>query len=221
MSTEKFNTESKMKRMGEYLRERRLKKNLSYRELATYVGLSHTTIKNIEEGKTKPTLDMLYRLCRGLLIDLEDLLRESGYLSNIIPVKREGRAVRKVPVISWVMAGKWREVCDSFQPGDADEWIETDVKGQNVFALKVRGDSMEPEFHDGEIIIVNPHVEAQPGDFVVVKNEDNGEATFKQLKKYGDTWVLHPLNPKYPDIMLKKNFRYRIVGKVVKKEKRY
>ena len=63
--------------------------------------------------------------------------------------------------------------------------------------------------------------EAKPGDYVIVKNANNGEATFKQLKKYGDTFILHPLNPKYPDIELKKGTKYRIVGKVVKKEKRY
>ncbi len=221
MST-KNNDDKRVKKIGDYIREKRLKKGFSYRELAKLVGLAHGTIKNIEDGRVNPTLDVLYKICRGLLIDMEDLLRESGYLPpNVVPIKREGR-VRKIPVISWVMAGKWHEVCDSFQPGDADDWIETTgVKGENVFALRVKGDSMEPEFFDGDIIIVNPHVEAKPGDFVIVRNEDNGEATFKQLKKYGDTWVLHPLNPKYPDLELKKEFRYRIIGKVVKKEKKY
>ncbi len=51
--------------------------------------------------------------------------------------------------------------------------------------------------------------------------KDNGEATFKQLRIYGDTKVLHPLNPKYPDIELKKGDRYNIVGKIVEKKKRY
>jgi len=41
------------------------------------------------------------------------------------------------------------------------------------------------------------------------------------LKKYGDTIILHPLNPKYPDIELKKGNKYRIVGKVVEKKKKY
>lgn len=125
-----------------------------------------------------------------------------------------------MPVISWVMAGKWHEVCDAFQPGDAEEWTESDAKGQYVFALRVRGDSMEPEFREGDIIIVNPHVEAKPGDYVIVKN-DAFEVTFKQLKKYGDTPVLHPLDPKYKDIELSEKHQYAIVGKVVEKKKRY
>ncbi|MBI5326824.1 MAG: transcriptional regulator, partial [Deltaproteobacteria bacterium] len=43
----------------------------------------------------------------------------------------------------------------------------------------------------------------------------------KQLKKYGDTVVLHPLNPKYPDMEITAKHKYRIVGKVVEKKKRY
>lgn len=54
---------------------------------------------------------------------------------------------------------------------------------------------------------------------MIVKNDEE-EATFKQLKIYGDTTVLHPLNPKYPDIELKKGLRYHIAGKIVEK-KRY
>ncbi len=80
---------------------------------------------------------------------------------------------------------------------------------------------MRPEFSDGEVIIVNPHVEAVPGDYVIVKNDEE-EATFRQLKKLGKTLFLHPLNPKYEDIELKRGaHNYRIVGKVVKKEKEY
>jgi SOS-response transcriptional repressor LexA len=55
---------------------------------------------------------------------------------------------------------------------------------------------------------------------VIVKNDEE-EATFKQLKNFGDTLVLHPLNSRYEDIELKKGVKYRIVGKVVKKEKVY
>ncbi len=57
-------------------------------------------------------------------------------------------------------------------------------------------------------------------DYVVVSNEE-GEVTFKQLKKYGRTRVLHPLNPNYDDIELSKGIEYRIVGVVVEKKRRY
>ncbi len=53
---------------------------------------------------------------------------------------------------------------------------------------------------------------------MVLCNEE-GKATFKQLKKYGRTRVLHPLNPKYDDIELSKDM-CRVVGVVVEKIKR-
>ena len=49
---------------------------------------------------------------------------------------------------------------------------------------------MQPEFQEGDIIIVNPHVTAEANYYVVVKNDEK-EATFKQLKRYGKTQVLH------------------------------
>ena len=56
---------------------------------------------------------------------------------------------------------------------------------------------------------------------LIVKNDYNGEATFKQLKKFGYTLVLHPLNSKHPDIELKKGTKYRIAREGVKGEKMY
>lgn len=86
---------------------------------------------------------------------------------------------------------------------------------------------LTPEFNDGDIIIVSPTAKAGNGDYVVAKNDDEEEeeeeeeATFKQYKKFDAARVLHPLNPKYPDIVLNKDLEYRIVGVVMEKKKRY
>ena len=80
--------------------------------------------------------------------------------------------------------------------------------------------TMEPEFNDGDIIIISPTAKAVTGDYVVAKNDEE-EATFKQYKRFDNTRVLHPLNPKYPDIVLNKDLEYRIVGVVMEKKKRY
>jgi len=209
-----------MKGVGEYIRAKREEMDFSARELAKKAGISDVHVFYIESEQRKPTFDVVMKVLKALNVDVREFLQETGYLpANIKPAKI--KKLKSIPVISWVAAGKWNEVCDSFEPGGADEWIESDVKGENVFALRVKGDSMEPEFNEGEIIVINPHVEAQPGEFVIVKNEDKGEATFKQLKKYGNTFVLHPLNPKYPDIELRKGNKYRVVGRVVEKKKKY
>ncbi|MCL5421113.1 MAG: XRE family transcriptional regulator [Nitrospirae bacterium] len=209
-----------MKTVAEYIKAKREDKGLSARELAKTAGITGEHIRYIESGQRKtPSFDVVMKILKALHVDLQEFLQETGYL----PVNVEPAALKKmrqIPIISWVMAGKWELVSDNFQAGDAEDWTESDVKGKNVFALRIKGDSMEPEFREGDVVIVNPHVEAKPGDYVIVKNDED-EATFKQLKKFGDTLVLHPLNSKYEDIELKKGVKYRIVGKVVKKEKKY
>lgn len=206
-----------MKKVGEYLKEKREGRDLSLREAATAAGLSHVHVKDIEEGNKAPSFDKVMTMLKAYHADVQEFLRETGYLpQNVEPATLP--TTRQVPLVSWVIAGKWEEVCDSYQPGDAAEWIETDVKGANVFALTVKGDSMEPEFQDGDIIIVNPHIKPDHNDYVVVRNEED-EATFKQLKKFGKERVLHPLNPKYEDIRLSETVQYKIVGKVVQKIK--
>ena len=69
-------------------------------------------------------------------------------------------------------------------------------------------------------LVLNPYLKPEHNDYVVVSNVE-GEATFKQLKKYGSTRVLHPLNPKYDDIELIRDIEYRIIGVVIEKKKRY
>jgi len=107
----------------------------------------------------------------------------------------------RVPLISWVTAGQWREVVDNFQPGDAEQWVETTKRvGAAAFALRVRGDSMEPRCPDGATIIVDPERDAVNGSLVVVRLQDDAEATFKRLVIEGGRRFLAPLNPRYPVI---------------------
>ncbi|MBK5203896.1 MAG: S24 family peptidase [Polaromonas sp.] len=88
---------------------------------------------------------------------------------------------------------------------------------RHTFALRVSGDSMEPEFHEGMILIIEPELDPQPGDYVVARNGVN-ETTFKQLIKDGADWYLKPLNPRYPLKPLGEN---SIVGVLRAVEKRY
>ncbi len=78
---------------------------------------------------------------------------------------------------------------------------------------------MDPEFIEGDIVVVDPDRKANINDFVIVANQEY-EATLKQLKKYKNLWVLHPLNPKYEDMVVKKS-EYKIIGVVVEKKKKY
>jgi DNA polymerase V len=72
--------------------------------------------------------------------------------------------------------------------------------GGESFVLQVLGDSMAPEFSDGEIIVIEPEGLARDGSFVLAWHGD--EWTLRQLLGDGACWRLHALNPAYPDAPL-------------------
>ncbi len=210
---------AKTNRVGKYLKSKREAAEMSLREAAKLAGMSHTHIMEIEDGKKSPTFDKVMNILKAYRADAQEFLRETGYLPKNVEPATLGK-MRKIPVVSWVQAGRWSETGESFHEEDAIEWIESDIKGERNFALRVKGDSMEPEFNEGDILIVSPTAKAGNGDYVVAKNSEE-EATFKQYKRYDSTRILHPLNPKYKDIVLNKDQEYRIVGVVMEKKKRY
>ena len=107
-------------------------------------------------------------------------------------------AVTGVPLISYLQAGDWSEIADSFEPRDAEEWVETTASvSKRSFALRVHGDSMQPTIPDGSVVIVDPDVHATNGDIVVARLAES-EATLKRLEIDGPRTYLAPLNPKYP-----------------------
>ena len=66
------------------------------------------------------------------------------------------------------------------------------------YALMVLGDSMMPEFEQGEIIVVEPSGLVKDGSYVVAYVND--EYIFRQIVKRDDGWMLKPLNPLYENI---------------------
>lgn len=68
-----------------------------------------------------------------------------------------------------------------------------DCGGGEVFALRVLGHSMAPEFLDGEIVIVEPGGALRDGSFVLAQVD--GEWLFRQLARRGDGWALRALQP--------------------------
>lgn len=128
----------------------------------------------------------------------------------------------KVPLISWVQAGDFQGVIDVFRPGEAEEWVyvsET-TPSDSTFALRVVGDSMvspypsEQSFPSGTVIIVDPARGAGPGDYVIAKDVQTQQATFKKLAHDGGRWFLKPLNPAYPTVEID-DPSIRIIGRVV------
>ena len=131
---------------------------------------------------------------------------------------------RRIPLIDYVQAGVWTAVADTFQPGDAEDWLLTDLdlSGQ-AFALQIKGESMRPDFNPGDRVIIDPDVHPQAGDYVVAKNGEE-EATFKKYRVRGTDAIgsvifeLVPLNPDF-ETMRSDERPIRIVGVMVEHRK--
>lgn len=121
-----------------------------------------------------------------------------------------------IPIVSYVHAG----FPDSSQQ-IYDEYVYVDDGvPDDAFALHVKGDSMLPEFHDGDLIIIDPTIQTYPGDYVIARLCNEDECTFKKLRYEGldktgkPIMVLVPLNNDYP-IIDSRNNQFEIIGKVI------
>lgn len=151
-------------------------------------------------------------------------LERKGTLKRRATSKRASRALtladsavesREVPILGRIAAGApllAEENREGSLPIDAG-WLER--KGEELFALRVRGESMiEAHIVDGDLVLVRRQESAQLGDIVVALLDD--EATVKRFQREGDAVVLKPEHPTMSPIVVHPGERgFRILGKVV------
>lgn len=216
---------------------------LNQKSAAAELGISSVTMNRYEKGSRVPDIGLvkkmaeIYGVSPGWLLSGEGEMipdkkittaevadspkeKPAPFLdNNIAPAPLPSYKSRQIPVISFVQAGEWTEAVDLFQPGFADDWVVTaETDCPYAFALKVVGDSMEPKFQEGDIIVVDPEKAYVSGSYVIAKNGD--EATFKQLILDPPQTFLKPLNERYPiRDMTGKNLR--IVGVVVERKTKF
>lgn len=122
----------------------------------------------------------------------------------------------EVPLISWVQAGDWCEAIDLFEVGDAERWLPCPVNhSEKTFILRVQGESMEPEYRDGDLIFIDPLVQAGHNSDIVVRLENANTATFKRLQIVGGKHYISPINKDWPEPVIPIDERAQICGVVI------
>jgi phage repressor protein C with HTH and peptisase S24 domain len=96
----------------------------------------------------------------------------------------EARATKAVPLLGFAEAGNGGYFDDGgFPVGEGwDEIAFPAVTDQHAYALEISGQSMQPAYRDGDVIVVSPATAIRRGDRVVVKTHD-GEVMVKELKR--------------------------------------
>jgi phage repressor protein C with HTH and peptisase S24 domain len=131
-------------------------------------------------------------------------------------------AGRLVPVINKLAAGYPSDFDDLDYPvGVADDYVRCpDLHDPNTFAVRVVGDSMEPKFREGDIVIFSPEAEVHNGDDCFIRFATPHETAFKRVFfEPNNTVRLQPRNEKYSPIIVdgkRINGLYRAVIKYEK-----
>jgi SOS-response transcriptional repressor LexA len=191
--------------------------------LARKSGVAQSTIGRILRGEVNPQSVSLERIAKAFSMSLAKLA-EMGQADEPVAestddLKSVERSAR-VALIPWAQAGSFADASDNPQPGDGEQWMpQPKYSGARTFALRVRGESMEPGYQHGDIIFVDPDVTPAHGKDVVVQLGDRNEVVFKRLVVEGRLGYLKPANPNWPDkiIEISAHPGARIIGVVIGK----
>lgn len=197
---------------GRRVKNLRLQQNMTLEELANKMGYTtdnaRSSIQKIEAGKTDLPQSKI-RLLANVLYTTPAYLM--GWEDETPPKKGV-----KIPVLGRVAAGIPIDAIEEII--DYEEIDEHMASQGEFFALQVKGDSMNPRFVDGDVVIVRKQNDADTGDIAIILI--NGEdATIKRIQKFEGGMNLIPTNPAFDILTFTKeqikDLPVVIIGKVV------
>lgn len=198
-------------------------KNLKQADIARATGKSTAAVTKWLRGENIPKADSLKHIAR--LLGVSDVWLLTGKdvaprLDNNVDLSQKiALEGRPIPVISWVAAGLFDPIETVLRDTKVDEYLPPLKEcGKNGYGLIVVGNSMKPEFKPDDRIYVNPDIQTfdlKTDDLVIIACNGETEATFKKLIIEGGEKYLQPLNPNWPEQIIKLTEDCRLVGKVV------
>jgi len=127
-------------------------------------------------------------------------------------------AFNKIPIIGTIMAGRPNLAYEEIQGYvDVDDLFLGRLGFDDVFALKVKGDSMiNAGIFDGDVAIIKKQAHAVNGDIVAALLDDN-EVTLKRLRSRSGKYHLEAANPDYAPIYEE----FKVIGKLMTVIRKY
>lgn len=179
---------------------------LSASGLAKRAGLDATTFnpskRRMPDGRLRwPSTESVAKVLNATGASLESFTALVSGARALSSQPGTRVATRRVPLIGLAQAGGEGFFDDGGYPvgGGWDEVSLPEISDPNAYALEISGDSMEPVYRDGDMVIVSPAAPIRRGDRVVVRTS-RGEVMAKQLARRSARRVeLKSLNPAHPD----------------------
>lgn len=225
--------------MENLLKTKRLEKRLTLEQVGKMVGVGKSTVRKWENGMIENMgRDKIVALSKALDISPLDILgidkpQESTTKQILDSVFSKLEEPRQDKVVAYakselddqnkvvnikdytydyydnaVSAGTGQYIGTSQR-----ETITLPVEFDADYVVPVNGDSMEPEYHDGDYIFIESTVNLNDGEIGVF--EYYGDTYVKQLILEDDHAYLHSLNKKYKDMKVDADSDFRVLGRVV------
>lgn len=196
------------------MRTMRMSRGISQSELAEEMGVSRSAVAMWENGSREPGLETLEFLADIFNVSLSALVTNQSETSS---------TTRRIPVLGAIPAGIPMEAIE-----DVIDWEDLPahmfVGGKEYFCLQLRGDSMFPEYRNGDIVVFRKQETCESGqDCAVMVNGD--DATFKRVRLSEKGITLQPLNPQYDPIIYSNievnDLPVRIIGVAVELRRKF
>ena len=191
-----------MSKFSDRIKRLRAEQNLSLRQLSAITDISPSALHSYEVGTREPSHKSLEALSDVFNCDIDYLLAktdirntEANRLGYNTLYEAYIASPNRVPVLGYVAAGIPISAIEDII--DYEELAPDMVKdGAEYFALKIKGQSMEPKISDGDVVIVRKQPDIDSGQIAIVcVNGD--EATCKKIMKQDNGILLLPLNPTF------------------------
>lgn len=189
------------------LKELRASRGLTQDDLARELNLVKSSISMYENGKRKPSFEVLEAIADYFNVNMDTL-----YSSAPVFVP----SLKCVPMLGYAAAGQPLENLD----GQDTYYVETDSRYAVDFCITVRGDSMiNAGINDGDIVFVKSQPEVPNGKIACVEI-DNERVCIKRFYKTDTGVMLVSENPKYAPLQFSESncTDFKVLGLAVLKQ---
>ncbi|MCR4258303.1 XRE family transcriptional regulator [Streptococcus uberis] len=213
--------------VGNKIRELRLERGLTQKELAERIGMGDTTIANYEKGIRAPKRNKIFKIASVLGKSVDDFFPNNSKLSNITTITPSQPEITQIyNTLSQDSKSKLLKYAKLLQEADNIEYYEVtattklsaglgyafnEYDQERVYVANrpprhdlasfVYGDSMEPKFQNGELVyLVDKGLSSYDGEICAVAYD--GETFIKRVYTEAGKLRLVSLNPKYDDIVI-------------------
>ena len=206
----------------------RNEKNITQSQLAEELNISPSAIGMYEQGRRKPSYELLEEICDYFNVDMDYLMGRSdiknryqaGLKYDWEDKKQEDSNIdMKTVNTDYIMIPLYESISAGYGASNS-EFIEMipvfglKKNGTTYFAVKVEGDSMEPKIPNGSTIIIKKDIQIESGEIGAFNLND--ENFVKQKKVVKDRLILHSFNLAYDDKVVNEFDDFIEYGKVVK-----